>query len=442
MRRALLQCSPMVQPVIVPRAGHTISRQHIDQDALRVLYRLHQSDFAAYLVGGSVRDLLLGRRPKDFDIGTSAHPHQVKRLFRNCWIIGRRFRLAHIRYGQKTIEVATFRRLVSAAELAAPEGPLPAEDPAEQGDATAAKDLLLHRDNTFGTPEEDAFRRDFTVNALFYDIGTFSIIDYTGGLEDLKSRIIRCIGDPVERFQEDPVRMLRAVAMAARLDFTIDPPIDAAIASHRGEIARSAPARLIEELYKLLRTGAAERAFRMLAERRLLEPIARELQKGSGEDLWRSLARLDAYRARFEATPDTLTNPVLLGSMLTPIGYASGPRVAVPKDGDPKKGPAPALGMLPLARRDVDRLVQINGLQRRLVDMTLSPRGRRALMHRGSFQESLTWLEIHGGAPEALEHWRGFIEAAGAIEPPAEGSGPEPRRRRRRRRRRPARPAT
>jgi poly(A) polymerase len=432
----------MVQPVIVPRAEHTLSRQHIDQDALRVLYRLHQSDFAAYLVGGSVRDLLLGRRPKDFDIGTSAHPHQVKRLFRNCWIIGRRFRLAHIRYGQKTIEVATFRRLVSAAELAAPEAPLPAEDPAERGQTTAAKDLLLHRDNTFGTPEEDAFRRDFTVNALFYDIGSFSIIDYTGGLEDLKSRIIRCIGDPVERFQEDPVRMLRAVAMAARLDFTIDPPIDAAIASHRGEIARSAPARLIEELYKLLRTGAAERAFRMLAERRLLEPIARELQKGSGEDLWRSLANLDTYRARFEATPETLTNPVLLGSLLTPIGYGAGPRVALPQDGDPKKGPAPALGILPLARRDVDRLVQINGLQRRLVDMTLSPRGRRALMHRGSFQEALTWLEIHGGAPEALEHWRGFIEAAGAIEPATEDSGTKPHRRRRRRRRRPARPTT
>ena len=437
----------MVQPVIVPRAEHTISRQQIDQDALRVLYRLHQSDFAAYLVGGSVRDLLLGRRPKDFDIGTSAHPHQVKRLFRNCWIIGRRFRLAHIRYGQKTIEVATFRRLVSAAELAAAatesaEGPEPGEGSAERAQTPAAKDLLLHRDNTFGTPEEDAFRRDFTVNALFYDIGSFSIIDYTGGLEDLKSRIIRSIGDPSERFQEDPVRMLRAVAMAARLDFAIDPPIDAAIAKHRGEIARSAPARLIEELYKLLRTGAAERAFRMLAERRLLEPIARELQKGSGEDLWRALARLDAYRSRFEAIPETLTNPVLLGSLLAPIGYAAGPRVAPPQDGDPKKGPAPALGMLPLARRDVDRLAQISGLQKRLVDMTLSPRARRALMHRGSFQEALTWLEIHGGVPEALEHWRGFIEAAGTLESPPDDTGLRPRRRRRRRRRRPARPTT
>ena len=434
----------MGQPVIVPRAEHTISRQQIDQDALRVLYRLHQSDYAAYLVGGSVRDLLLGRRPKDFDIGTSAHPHQVKRLFRNCWIIGRRFRLAHIRYGQKTIEVATFRRLVSAAELAALDAQPPTPDLAETDSAGKSRDLLLHRDNTFGTPEEDAFRRDFTVNALFYDIGSFSIIDYTGGLEDLKTRVIRCIGDPAERFQEDPVRMLRAVAMAARLDFTIDPPIDAAIAAHRGEIARSAPARLIEELYKLLRTGAAERAFRMLAERRLLEPIAKELQKGSGDALWRSLAALDAYRTRFETTPDSLTNAVLLGSLLLPIGFSGGPPARSPRDGDPKKGPAPSLGLLPLARRDVDRLMQIVGLQRRLTDMTLSPRARRALIHRGPFQEALTWLELHGEAPETLEHWRGFIEAAGVLEPMAEeaGAGAPPPRRRRRRRRRPARPTT
>src|SRR5688572_12792056 len=292
----------MGQPVIVSRAEHAISRKQIDPDALRVLYRLHQSNYLAYLVGGSVRDLLLGRRPKDFDIGTSAHPYQVKRLFRNCWIIGRRFRLAHVRFGPKNIEVATFRRQVSAQELAAAEEqpPLPAE--AVEGDEDA-QDRLVHRDNTFGTPEEDAFRRDFTINALFYDIGTFSIIDYTGGLQDLRDGIVRCIGDPEERFQEDPVRMLRAVAMAARLGFKIDVPIDEAISRTRGEIARSAPARLIEEFYKLLRSGASEQAFRMMAERRLLEPIAHELQRNADARLWRSLGALDAYRQRFEEIP-------------------------------------------------------------------------------------------------------------------------------------------
>jgi len=425
----------MGQPVIVPRAEHAVSRKEIDPDALRVLYRLHQNNYLAYLVGGSVRDLLLGRRPKDFDIGTSAHPYQVKRLFRNCWIIGRRFRLAHIRFGTKAIEVATFRRQLSAEELAALDAQPPDHGIPVDEHHPGRPDRMLHRDNTFGTPEEDAFRRDFTVNALFYDIGSFSIIDYTGGLRDLESRIIRCIGDPEERFQEDPVRMLRAVAMAARLDFSIDPPIDAAIAKHRGEIARSAPARLIEEFYKLLRAGASERAFRMLAERRLLEPIAHQLQKGAGEGMWRSLSSLDAYRHRFQETPDTLTNAVLLGSLIVPLG-PGGP-VARVQPGENGKEPAPALGMLPLARRDVERLRQVLGLQRRLTDMNLSPRAKRALTHRGPFQEALTWLDIHGRAPEVLEHWRGFIEAAGTFEAETgEPGAPPPRRRRRRRRRR------
>ncbi|MBA3297602.1 MAG: poly(A) polymerase, partial [Acidobacteria bacterium] len=201
----------VVEPVVIPRSEHALTRRDIDSDALKVLYRLHEHDYVAYLVGGSVRDLLLDRHPKDFDIGTSAHPHQIKKLFRNCWIIGRRFRLAHVKFGTKTIEVATFRRLIDAAELAAeaeaamaqPQEDAQPQDDAEmqddmlpQGDVAFARrprrraeDHLIHRDNAYGTPEEDAFRRDFTVNALFYDIGTFSIIDYTGGLRDLEARV-------------------------------------------------------------------------------------------------------------------------------------------------------------------------------------------------------------------------------------------------------------
>ena len=431
----------MSQPVIVPRGEHAISRKQIDPDALRVLYRLHEHDYLAYLVGGSVRDLLLGHRPKDFDVGTSAHPYQVKKLFRNCWIIGRRFRLAHIRYGSKTFEVATFRRQLSAEELAALAGRPPSHNVAEAVPSTGGHDRVLHRDNTFGTSEQDAFRRDFTVNALFYDIGSFSIIDYTGGLRDLEARVIRCIGDPAERFQEDPVRMLRAMVMAARLDFSIDPPIDVAIATHRGEIAKSAPARLIEEFYKVLRAGASERTFRLLAERRLLDPIARPLQKGCGDVLWQSLAALDAYRRRFDATPDTLTNAVLLGSLLVPLGAGAGGALApAVHRGEPKKEPVSSLGMLPLARRDVERLRQILGLQRRLLDMNLSPRARSALTHRGSFQEALTWMDIHVNAPDILERWRASIEAADSTPTePGEASAPPPKRRRRRRRRRPAR---
>ena len=429
----------MGDPVIVERAAHSLSRSQIDPDALKVLYRLHQNSYVAYLVGGSVRDLLLGRRPKDFDIGTSAHPYQVKRLFKNCWVIGRRFRLAHVRFGMKTIEVATFRRKVTAEELAAAEeAAAELRETPEEGNAGQG---LIHRENTFGTPEEDAFRRDFTINALFYDIGTFSIIDYTGGLEDLRAGIVRSIGDPAERFHEDPVRMLRAIAMAARLGFTIDAPIDHAIGSGRAEIARSAPARLIEEFYKLLRSGASEQAFRMMAERRLLEPIAHDLQKGAGDRLWQSLAAVDAYRKRHEDIPDTLTNAILLGSLLVPLGMSGHPRQ--PAGTELEKEPRLTLGMLPLARRDVERFRQIMGLQRRLLDARLSPRARRALMHRGPFREALTWLAIHGQAPEAVEHWRGFIEASGVTSSEQEGAEEFPRlRRRRRRRRRSFRPAT
>jgi poly(A) polymerase len=386
-------------------------------------------------VGGSVRDLLLGRRPKEFDIGTSAHPYQIKKLFRNCWIIGRRFRLAHVRFGTKTIEVATFRRPVTQEELSAVEEPQP--ETAMRAESDESPDRLVHRDNTFGTPEEDAFRRDFTINALFYDIATFSIIDYTGGLDDLRAGLVRCIGNPEERFQEDPVRMLRAVAMAARLGFRIDAPIDEAIARTRGEIARSAPARMIEEFYKLLRSGASEQAFRMMAERQLLEPIAHELQRHADARLWRSLAAVDTYRRRFEDIPDTLTNAILLGSLILPLGYSLRSLVpAAVTDDDRKKEPRLSIGMLPLARRDVERLRQILALQQRLTDMNLSPRAKRALMHRGPFREAMTWLEIHGDAPEVVEHWRGFIEAAGAYESEAPTGERPPRRRRRRRRRR------
>jgi poly(A) polymerase len=432
----------MGQPVIVPREGHTISRKQVDPDALKVLYRLHQYNFTAYLVGGSVRDLLLGRRPKDFDVGTSAHPYQVKKLFRNCWIVGRRFRLAHVRFGQKTIEVATFRRLVTPDDHVQVDIAADGGQPDIGNVSDDERDRLIHRDNTFGTPEEDAFRRDFTVNALFYNIADFSIIDYTGGLDDLRARVVRSIGDPNERFREDPVRMTRAVAMAARLGFSIDPPIDAAIETHRTEIARSAPARLIEEFYKILRAGHSEQAFRMMADRRLLEPIAPQLQEASGPALWRSLAAVDAYRQRFAETPDRLTNAVLLGSLLVPLGYNARTLVGQAEpDGEFRREPRLSLGMLPLARRDVERLRQILGLQRRLLDLNLSPRARRALMHRGPFREALTWLELHGHAPEVLEHWRGFLEAAGTFEGQEAFEGlPVRRRRRRRRRRGPPRP--
>ena len=464
----------MTEPVIVPRAGHQISRRDIDADALKVLYRLHESGYAAYLVGGSVRDLLLSRRPKDFDIGTSAHPYQVKKLFRNCWIIGRRFRLAHVRFGLKAIEVATFRKIIPAgSDGGASDGPLPT--------SAAAEDPLIKHDNTFGTPEEDAFRRDFTINALFYDVGTFSIIDYVGGLQDLKDGLIRCIGDPNERFREDPVRMLRAIVMASRLGFRIDQLVVDAIATHRSLMATASPARLIEEYYKILRSGAAEQTFRALAEHRLLDPVTPEIQRGAKNvALWQGLAALDAYRHKFESAPATLRNPILLGTLLVPLGLmpskahsnfddeleaeATGNPEGLPSPhgdgpGDPglppqksrfkrpAKEPILKIGALPVARGDTERLRQVLSLQNRIADLEMSPRAKRTLMHRGPFEDALTWFEIHGNAPAVLEHWKGFIEALGpdALHPPAPEGGattpatgqpPSTGRRRRGRRRR------
>jgi poly(A) polymerase len=430
----------MAEPTIVPRAEHTISRRDVDPDALKVLYRLHEHNYIAYLVGGSVRDLLLQRRPKDFDIGTSAHPHQVKKLFRNCWIIGRRFRLAHVKYGNKTIEVATFRRHFAASEATPETENIVADAGVIEPDAETAasmrrraEDHLIHRDNTYGTPEEDAFRRDFTVNALFYDIGTFSIIDYVGGLNDLETRVIRCIGDPEVRFLEDPVRMLRAVVLAARLQFEIDQPVLDAIATHRHEIARSAPPRLLEEYYKILRSGHAEEAFKQLRATGLLKAITPELS-GAAEQVWRSINALDRYRAQFDDAPDGMTNPILAGTLLFPLGLVARRRFSA--DALERRI---ELGLLPIPRRDVERLQQILAIQPRLLDIQSPQRAQRALLHRSVMPEAITWLEIHGERPDVVAHWRSLLaEPREHPHTSAEEGGhvPYPRRRRRRRRRR------
>ncbi|MGH9379376.1 MAG: hypothetical protein ACRD2Z_01995, partial [Thermoanaerobaculia bacterium] len=218
-------------PRILSRAEHPISRQNIDSNAVKVLYRLHRQGYRGLMVGGSVRDLMLGRAPKDFDVATDARPHEVRRLFRNSRIIGRRFRLAHVFFHDGIVEVSTFRR-----------------EPTPEEQEAAGGDLLITDDNVFGTAREDAFRRDFTVNALFYDIADFSVIDYVGGVEDLEARLIRTIGDPDVRFQEDPVRMLRACELAGRLDFGIDAATQEAIHRHRKLLERAAAARVTEEV--------------------------------------------------------------------------------------------------------------------------------------------------------------------------------------------------
>ncbi len=396
----------MPEPVIVPRADHPISRRDIDPDALRVLYRLQQNRHTAYLVGGSVRDLLLGRRPKDFDIGTDAHPSQIKRLFRNCWIIGRRFRLAHIKFGTKTIEVATFRKIVPEAPVdAAPEAE--AEAPPKLAAATGGDGGHIIRDNTFGTPEEDAFRRDFTINGLFYDVATRSVIDFVGGLSDLERRVIRSIGDPRVRFVEDPVRMFRAAVFGARLSFDLDEQVTEAIAIHRSLILKASPARLMEEYYKILRSGFAEASLRALGRVRLLELLTPDLASPP-DAVWDSLARLDRYRQRFPAAPPELTTTVLVGALVVPLGLLN--RRLEPAPG-PGAGRAPhmdriAFGVLPIPRKDLDRLRQLMQILPKLADPNLPPRLVRSLPHRPAFADALTWLEIFADVPDLIERWK------------------------------------
>jgi len=234
----------------IPRPDHSISRVNISPNALKVLYRLKDAGYQAHLVGGGVRDLLLGREPKDFDIATDAHPEDVRKLFRNCRLIGRRFRLAHVMFGREVIEVATFRALQ--------------HESAENGDQHVDDEGRLLRDNVFGDIEGDAFRRDFTVNALYYNIADFSIIDYTGGLADIEHGVLRLIGDPDTRFREDPVRMLRAVRFATKLGFRIEPATEQPIEKLAPLLGDIPPARLFDEMLKLFLGGSALANFEML----------------------------------------------------------------------------------------------------------------------------------------------------------------------------------
>ncbi|WP_051322897.1 polynucleotide adenylyltransferase PcnB [Luteimonas sp. J29] len=242
---------------IIPRDQHPISRRAISPNALRVLYRLHESGYRACLVGGAVRDLLIGLAPKDFDVATDATPEQVKQLFRNCRLIGRRFRLAHVVFGREIIEVATFRANVDDGS----------------GDRQVVDGGMVLRDNVYGTIEDDAVRRDFTANALYYDISDFSVRDYVGGFEDVSNRVLRLIGDPEARYREDPVRMLRAVRLSAKLGFDIEPGTAAPLPELAPLLAEAAPARLFEECLKMFLAGHAVASFEGLDRHGLLPAL-------------------------------------------------------------------------------------------------------------------------------------------------------------------------
>lgn len=248
---------------IIPRDQHPISRKAISENALKVLYRLNKAGYEAYLVGGGVRDLLLGKKPKDFDVTTSATPEQMRKLFRNCRLVGRRFRLAHVIFGTEIIEVATFRTHNQVLEP---------EESATGATLTGHNGMLL-RDNIFGSIEDDAQRRDFSVNSLYYSVADFTLRDYTGGLKDVREGTIRLIGDPETRYREDPVRMLRAVRFAAKLDMSISRETAEPIPRLAALLHDIPPARLFEEALKLLLAGHGEATYRLLCEYQLFQPL-------------------------------------------------------------------------------------------------------------------------------------------------------------------------
>jgi poly(A) polymerase len=268
------QTAPVVSsgPRLIPREDHPVSRQHFSDAALKVLYRLHNAGHQAFLVGGCIRDSLLGRMPKDFDVATDATPEQIRELFRNSRIIGRRFRIVHVRFGREVIEVTTFR---------GKPGDDHADHIAQQSDAG-----LLLRDNVWGNIEEDALRRDFTINALYYSIADFSIHDFAEGVKDIEARTLRLIGDPATRYREDPVRMLRAVRFAAKLDFDLDPATEAPILEQAPLLLQIPPARLFDEILKLFMAGHGVASFHLLRDFGLFAMLFPEADETMNELSW------------------------------------------------------------------------------------------------------------------------------------------------------------
>ncbi|HEX2549698.1 MAG TPA: polynucleotide adenylyltransferase PcnB [Gammaproteobacteria bacterium] len=250
-------------PILIPRAEHQISRSAINRNALKVLYRLHEAGFSAYLVGGCVRDLLLGVKPKDFDIATDARPEEVRKLFKNCRLIGKRFRLAHILFGSEIIEVATFRTHHENAK--------------EQHGKTHQG--MIIRDNVYGTIEDDAWRRDFRINALYYNIADYSVVDYTGGIQDIKDKVLHMIGDPMQRFHEDPVRLLRAIRFLAKLNISITAETEEPLNRLSYLLGHVAPGRLFQEVLKFFQEGASLATVLLLQKYNLFSQLFPETGK-------------------------------------------------------------------------------------------------------------------------------------------------------------------
>ena len=492
---------PAATPRIIPRSDHSISRSHISANALRVLYRLHEAGYQAFLVGGCVRDLLLGLDPKDFDVATDALPEQVKRLFRNSRLVGRRFRLAHVFFGREIIEVATFR--ATSAPLQGEE-PLADADP-EDGEAAELDDTTIElealdeadmlpppdpppartaprepadndsddrhvdahgrilRDNVYGTIEEDVWRRDFTANALYYNIADFSIWDYVDGVRDIEARTLRLIGDPETRFREDPVRLLRAARFEAKLGFRLDPATERPIRALRDLLANVPPARLFDETLKLFLTGHGAKSFEVLRRRGLLAallPTVNAYYESHRESVVEKLLMQGLVNTDARVVADKPVTPTFLFALLLYGPIARHIEAAPPSRWHEL---ATILDACDRATREAQTRIAIPkrfslgvremfALQPRLEH----PRGRRALrvLEHPRFRAAYDLLLLraeNGLAPEAMAKWwtrlqEVSVEERGRMaDALGQGTGPQgpprSRGRRRPRRRRPGPPA-
>jgi len=368
----------------------------IDEQARTVVAKLQQAGYEAYLVGGCVRDLILGRTPKDFDVATSAHPSEIRMLFRNSRLIGRRFRLAQVFFpGGKIIETATFRA-----------NPI---DEVEE----LPEDLLISQDNVFGNAEQDARRRDFTINGLFLDPVAGRVVDHVAGLPDLERRVVRTIGDPQIRLREDPVRILRAAKFAARLGFAVEAETGAAMSAHAGELSRCATARLVEEIYRLVHCGAARRAFELLTELNVLPALLPEVAAlhGDAAVVQQTAGLLGAYddaRSRGYLGSNALPYALLLYPALVARGASNGWLAQTVKQiGDRLRSP----------KRDRERALQMLELCRELAAEPRQERTARALVRRSAFGESLVlhtlWLHAAGQPLFPVGEWKAIARSFG-----------------------------
>ncbi len=445
------------QPEIIARGDHTISRANISPGALKVLYRLKDAGYQGFLVGGAVRDLLLDIQPKDFDIATDAHPEEVRRIFRNCRLIGRRFHLAHVRFGHEILEVATFR--AAHTELDEDHGVDEVEHRAidEHG--------RILRDNLYGTIEEDVWRRDFTANALYYSIEDFSIWDYVGGVQDTRDRVLRLIGDPATRYREDPVRMLRAARFAAKLDFTLHPGTEQPIHELAYMLDRMPPARLFDETMKLMLSGHAVPSFEWLCRLELLEHLLPDVAAALEAAPESAAARVvelglegtdDRIRDDKSVTPTFLFAVLLWPAILHELGSPDGP---LPDDPERLLEACDRVIGRQLRRIAVPKRFSLPMRELIMLQTRFERRsGRRALrlLEHPRFRAAYDFLLLRAEAGEAdreLADWWTQLQEAPADERlamvegrpaseqrTAEAPGTATRRRRPRRRRRPSGP--